>query len=196
MENNQPQKLDKKSFIKKILKGIIGAIAICFLFIIFINHGQISLTLILFTLVTIGMFIVVLSIKHFPYARHTILSKFEGPFVNKVLISIIGTILYALFVIFITYGEIPSDLIKPTLAAIGITTIIMLIGFFFSYKYPNAIKSIDFSKVFLVLGIVMIIFGLLLIIIERTIFPYCLVFIPGLYIFYWGLFYKGENTGI
>ena len=111
-------------------------------------------------------------------------------FIKKVLISIVGSIAFGLFLIFIVYGQIPF---KPMLIAITICIVVMSTSFFFAFKYPNRISSANFRKMFLIIGILIVIFNLGLIIIEGGKMNYYLSVMLGLYLINHSRIYKPKS---
>ncbi len=99
-------------------------------------------------------------------------------FIKKAIVSILGSIAFGLLLVFIAYGQIPF---KPILIAITICIVVMSISFFFAFKYPNRISPANFRKIFLILGILIVIFNLGLIMIEGGKINYYLSIILGLY---------------
>jgi len=115
-------------------------------------------------------------------------------FIKKALIGILGSIAFGLFLAFIVYGgRIP---IKPALIAVGIMTVIMSAAYIFAYKYPphrTHMTTSKFRKIFLILGILMVIVNLALIIIEGNKTNYYLGAIGGLFFIYYSRVYKIKN---
>lgn len=66
MENNQPQKLDKKSFLKKELKYIIGLVILVVIGV-YIQHGYMPIKIVVVVLVTIISFMLLNSFLLFKY---------------------------------------------------------------------------------------------------------------------------------
>jgi len=107
--------------------------------------------------------------------------------VKRVLIIMGGSIVLALFSLFISYGKaIP---VKTTLIVIGIFIVVFPILMLLTYKYRNYISPDKIRKFFLVLGILTVVVNLALIIIEGGRIDYYLGVILGLY------FISGPNFG-
>ena len=100
-------------------------------------------------------------------------------FTKKTIINILVTVAFTIFFIFIIYGE--NMPIKTTLVVIGIFIVFMSIVSFFAFKFPRRVSPTKFRKIFLIIGILMIITSSVLIMMEGAKIHYCLNFMLGLY---------------
>ncbi|MFA5392486.1 MAG: hypothetical protein WC306_02200 [Candidatus Paceibacterota bacterium] len=107
--------------------------------------------------------------------------------IKRVLTIMGGSIIFALFGLFISYGKaIP---VKTTLIVIGIFIVVFPISMLLIYRYRNYIMPDKIRKFFLVLGILTVVVNLALIIIEGGRTDYYLGIALGLY------FISGPNFG-
>jgi hypothetical protein len=106
-------------------------------------------------------------------------------FIKKALVDIAIAIVYFLLPTFITYGRIP---VKFFLIVLGVCIVLGSTIAFFSLKYANRMLPTKFRKIpkiFIILGILMVIVNLALIIIERGKTDYYSGVILGLIFIYY-----------
>jgi len=182
MENNQLPKIDKKSFIKKTFKKIIGLIAFV-LVVVFIKYGYIPIKPIIIGIGIVSILILINAFLSFKYpnifksldSKQVIddLEKNKPKEMNKkqlikTILIIIGVSLAFVWFIYLTlyiFFREPIP-VKIILIVSGIFIVVLTLSMLLMYKYRNYITLAKIRKTFLVIGILLIIFNVGLILLE------------------------------